>query len=270
MRVAVLGLGEAGSIYAADLVARGAVVTGVDPRVPIAPAGVTRCDDIAAAVASADVVLSLVGESSAADALAEALSAMPAVAVFADMNTGHPDAKRARGAAADARGISFVDVAVLAPVPRARADTPLLLSGAGVATLMPLFRELGLPGSDAGAEPGTAAGLKLLRSVFMKGLAALVLESATAAHSVGAQEWVLDQIASELGGSGPGASGRDLVERMMQGTRQHAVRREAEMRDVRSYLHALGVPHVMTDGTIAWLHALSAETDAAASAVHPC
>ena len=38
--IAVLGLGEAGSLLARDLVAAGAAVRGYDPRVP-APAGVT-------------------------------------------------------------------------------------------------------------------------------------------------------------------------------------------------------------------------------------
>ena len=38
--IAVLGLGEAGSLLARDLVAAGAAVRGFDPKVP-APAGVT-------------------------------------------------------------------------------------------------------------------------------------------------------------------------------------------------------------------------------------
>ncbi|MFE1665043.1 NAD(P)-binding domain-containing protein [Microbacterium sp. P02] len=263
MRVAVLGLGEAGSIYSADLAARGASVAGVDPRAVATPVGVTRAADIATAVQAADIVLSLVGGTSSRGALAEALPAMSPEAIYADMNTSHPDTKRALADAASARGVAFVDIAILAPVPRARIGTALLLSGPGAGALLPTLRGLGLPADDAGPEPGTAAGLKLLRSVFMKGLAAVVFESAEAAEVVGARDWVIDQMASELG-----PSGRELVERMIEGTRLHAVRREDEMRDVRAYLQSLDATHAMTDGTIEWLRRIAAEeerSDAAAS-----
>ena len=65
--VAVLGLGEAGSRYAADLLAAGCTVLGYDPpvaRTAGAPAGrsapsLRRAASPADAVAGADVVLSL-------------------------------------------------------------------------------------------------------------------------------------------------------------------------------------------------------------------
>ena len=224
MRVAVLGLGEAGSIYAADLPRRGASVIGTDLHQGIAPAGVRVAPDVPTAVRGADLVLSLVGASSAASVLDDALGAMDAESVFADMNTSGPDDKRRLAGAAAERGIPFVDVAILAPVPRARIDTPLLLSGPGVPQLRPLIDQLGLPARDVGPEPGAAARLKLLRSVFMKGLAAVVVESVTAAEVFGAEDWLMDQIAAELGSSGRGA-----VDHLVAGTTKHAVRRSAEM-----------------------------------------
>src|SRR5215204_1076026 len=199
MRVAVLGLGEAGSIYAVDLPGRGASVIGTDLHLGIAPAGVAVAPDIPSAVRGADVVLSLVGASSAASVLENALPAMDAGSIYADMNTSGPDDKRTLAGVAAERGIPFVDVAILAPVPRARIDTPLLLSGAGVPQLRPLIAQLGLPATEVGPEPGASARLKLLRSVFMKGLAAVVVESVTAAEIFGAEDWLTGQIAAELG-----------------------------------------------------------------------
>jgi len=259
MRVAVLGLGEAGSIYAADLSARGASVIGTDLRRSIAPPGVEVAADIPHAVRGADVVLSLVSASSAAAALAESLPVMTASSVFVDMNTSGPDEKRRLAASAAERGIPFVDVAILAPVPRARIDTPLLLSGSGLALLRPVLERFGIPATDVGEEPGAAAQRKLLRSVFMKGLAAVVVESITAAEAFGAEDWLIDQIASELG-----ASGRAAVDNLLAGTVKHAVRREAEMIDARELLDTLETPHPMTDGTIDWLHTIAARTDAPA------
>lgn len=126
------------------------------------------------------------------------------------------------------------------------------MSGPGTNRLLPVLAALRIPATGIGAEAGTAAGLKLLRSVFMKGLAATIFESVTAAEEVGAKDWIVEQVASELG-----PDGGVLVRRMLEGTLVHAVRREAEMREARSFLDTLGVPHPMTDGTIEWLQLLS-------------
>ena len=252
MRIAVLGLGEAGSIYAAGLAERGATVAAADPVVAEPPAGVVLADGAASAVHGAEAVLSLVTGAAAAAVLEEALPAMPPGSVFADLNTAAPELKRELAGRAAARGVLFADVAILAPVPRARLDTPLLASGPGADRLARLLGELRVPVQVVAGEAGAAAGLKLLRSVFMKGLAAAVFEAAEAAEALGAREWVLGQIAAELG-----PAGHELVGRMIEGTHRHAARRELEMREARSFLEGLGAAHPLTDATIEWLRTLA-------------
>ncbi|MGZ4310454.1 MAG: NAD(P)-dependent oxidoreductase, partial [Gaiellaceae bacterium] len=60
----------------------------------------------------------------------------------------------------------------LGVVPASGLATPALASGAGAGRFAELFRPLGMPVEVVGPRPGDAAGLKLLRSVFMKGMAA--------------------------------------------------------------------------------------------------
>ena len=62
-------------------------------------------------------------------------------------------------------------------MPDRGVGTPALASGDGAERFAELVRPFGMPVEVVGSEPGDAAGLKLLRSVFMKGLAASVLES---------------------------------------------------------------------------------------------
>lgn len=255
MRIAVLGLGEAGSIYARGLAERGADVVGFDPVVLEAPAGVTRVASIGEAVDGADLVLSLVGARAADTVLAEALPRMSTPAAFADFNTGAPAQKRDLASRADGTGIPFADVAVMAPVPRAGIDTELLASGDGAAATATVLGALGLPIRVVGGAAGDAAGLKLTRSIFMKGLAGLVFESLDAAAKIGAEAEVRAQIAGELGPDGDA-----LVQRLLDGTRQHAERREHEMRDTRAFLQSIDSPTWMTDGTLAWLRALGSTT----------
>lgn len=253
MRVAVLGLGEAGSIYARGLSSRGVTVRAFDPAVSAPPAGVTLADDGPSAVRDADVVASLVGASAAPQVASSVFGHMSGHAVFADMNTAAPADKQRMAAEAARAGVSFADVAVMAPVPRAGDLTPLLASGPGAARLTDLWAPLGIPVTDVGPEPGHAAGLKLLRSIFMKGLAALVFESVTAAERLDAGDWIRGELAGELGNGGA-----DLIERLLSGTRQHAQRREHEMQDVQAFLYTLGAPSWMTASTIRWLHAIAA------------
>lgn len=247
----MLGFGEAGSIYARGLAERGAEVVGFDPAVTDPPTGVIRLPSIADAVDGADLVLSLVGARHAGDVLGEALPRMSPTTAFADFNTGAPEQKRSLADSAVAAGVPFADVAVMAPVPRAGVETELLASGDGAATTADALSSLGLPIRVVGREAGDAAGLKLVRSVFMKGLAGLVFETLSAADRLGAGDEMRAQIVAELGPDGDA-----LVQRLIDGSRQHARRREHEMLDTRDFLRSIESPAWMTEGTIAWLRSL--------------
>jgi 3-hydroxyisobutyrate dehydrogenase len=246
MRVAILGLGEAGRRYGADLAAAGWQVTGYDPVPTPTPPAVIRAPSIPDAVANADLVISLTGSRSAENAAEAAASALADGACFADFNTTSPSVKRA--VAARIRRACVADVAVLAPVPRLGAATPLLVSGGGADAVAVAFRSIGAD-VDVLAEPvGGAASRKLLRSVFMKGLAATVLEAMTAATAAGCGDWIRAQIAGELG-----PDGAELVERLITGSRRHAARRIDEVQASRGHLAELGVPTPVCDAAIRWL-----------------
>jgi 3-hydroxyisobutyrate dehydrogenase-like beta-hydroxyacid dehydrogenase len=251
-RIAIIGLGEAGRIFAQGFAARGALVTAFDLTPPGDPlAGVAVSSSIAEAVADAEAVVSLVGAVAATAVAEEVLVHLAAGAVLADFNTAAPELKTGLAARAAERGALFADVAVLAPARRSGAETPLIASGTGAERLRGLLRPFGVPIESMGERAGDAAGLKLLRSVFMKGLAGVVLESLSAAASRGAEDWMRGQIAAELG-----PAGEELLERLLEGTERHAHRREHEMRAVRAYLDELGTPSWMTAGAIEWLHAV--------------
>ena len=141
------------------------------------------------AVRGAELVLSL---TTAAAARAAATAAAPALqpgAVYADLNTGSAQLKRDVAATVEDAGALFADVAVMAPVPGRGLRTPLLASGSGAERLAELLAAARRARRGAGAEPGTAAARKLLRSVFMKGLAAALLEGAAAARAAGCEDW---------------------------------------------------------------------------------
>jgi 3-hydroxyisobutyrate dehydrogenase-like beta-hydroxyacid dehydrogenase len=255
LRVAVLGLGEAGSEIARDLVAADALVRGYDPRPDrAAPPGAVDCNGEADAVAGSDVVLSA---NSAADAEQALRSGLPAAApgtVWADLNTAAPALKRRLADIAEPAGVAFADVALMSTVPGRGVRTPMLVSGPGGARWAALVQALGTEVSLVAGPPGAAAQRKLLRSVFYKGMGAAVVEALAAARAAGLEEWMRDHLRQELS-----AADAALVDRLEDGSIRHAHRRAAEMVAAGELLTELGVPALVTSASEQWLRILDGE-----------
>jgi 3-hydroxyisobutyrate dehydrogenase-like beta-hydroxyacid dehydrogenase len=235
-RIAVLGLGEAGSLIARDLVAAGADVRGYDP-LSIVVDGVESRGSEAAAVADADVVLSVNSSHDARTALENALAGLRPGTLWADLNTASPGLKVALAERAEERGVPVVDVALMSPVPGKGLRTPMLVSGDAAGRYAELLTGLG---ADVAVQPGpvgTAISRKLLRSVFYKGLAAAVVEALRGAEAAGCADWLRGNIAAELA-----SFDERTVDRLVDGTHTHARRRADEMAAATEQLEELGVP----------------------------
>jgi 3-hydroxyisobutyrate dehydrogenase-like beta-hydroxyacid dehydrogenase len=256
LTVALLGLGEAGSAIAGDLVAAGASVSGFDPARPETPAGVRLAVDARGAVVDSDVVLSLNAASAAVDAAASAASGLRAGQVYADLNSTAASVKRAVSEVVSPTGAAFADVALMDVVPGHGLRTPALVSGPGAEDFARRLSPLGMPVEILGAEPGTAATRKLLRSVFMKGLAASCLESMRAARAAGCEDWMREEITGVLT-TADGA----LLDRLLTGSARHAARRVHEVRDARELLTELGVESRVALAAEGWLTQLEGERD---------
>jgi 3-hydroxyisobutyrate dehydrogenase-like beta-hydroxyacid dehydrogenase len=245
IHVALLGLGEAGTAFAADFIALGVPTAGWDPVPTRSVSGLRRAESVAAAVAGADLVLSLNSGASALPAAEAAAEAFSPGSLFADLNTTGVAAKREIAAAVRSAGASFADVALLAPVPGRGVRTPALASGDGAARYAEILSSVGAEVDVVGPEPGAAAARKLLRSVFMKGLAVSVLESLAAAEAAGCADWLRADIVATLRDAD-----ESLVDRLVEGSGVHAGRRIVEMEAAAELLHELGVePHVARAAT---------------------
>jgi RraA family protein len=257
MRVAVIGLGEAGSLYATGFAAKGWTVTGFDPADNLTPVDVTRFDQVADAVAGADLVLSLTGGKAALRAATAAAPHVPSTALFADLNAGPATLKKQIAAViSEASGALFADVSVVGSVPTYGAQTPLVVSGQGAARAAELFDTIGAAVEDIAGQPGDASRRKLLRSTFMKGLGALIVESVQIGKAAGAEAWVREQIANEL------VTGQSAVDRLYSGTVKHADRRATEADASVALADELGVRPVSARATAEIHHALADEAKA--------
>ncbi len=88
---------------------------------------------------------------------------------------------------------AYIDVAVMAPVPPARLQTPLLIGGPQAEAIAPRLQGLGL-NARYGASTVGRVGDKMCRSVMIKGLEALTTECLFAAREYGVEEEVLSSL----------------------------------------------------------------------------
>ncbi len=251
-QIAFVGFGEAAQAMAEGLAGEAGVsrLTAFDIRVgdqaqrPLLEARaaerkVTLYETVADTVASADLVLSLVVGSAASKAAAEAGTALASGQIFVDLNSIGPDAKKSAAealasAAADAR---FVEGAVMARVPPYRHKVPILLAGEAAEQAAALMAACGMEVEVVGTEIGQACAVKMIRSIFVKGIEALLIESLTAAERAGVRERIIDSIS----GTFPGPDWRDTANYYIGRTQQHGARRVTEMKEAAATLEALGL-----------------------------
>ncbi|MFI9025280.1 DUF1932 domain-containing protein [Streptomyces sp. NPDC053560] len=236
MKVGILGLGEAGALYAKGFAEHDWEVSGFDPGDVPTPAGVARAATAVEAVQGCDLVLSLTGAKAAPAVAQEVAPHLQARAVYADMNAGAPELKRhiADVISKGSRAV-FADVSVIGSVLKYRHRTALVASGQGASVIADYFGTLGAPVEDLGDEPGAASARKLLRSLFMKGLGAVIVEAVDAGRAAGDESWVREQIAKEL------VDGESALERLYDGTFKHADRRGREVAAAAELVAELGL-----------------------------
>jgi 3-hydroxyisobutyrate dehydrogenase len=253
VKCAVIGLGEAGSRYAAALADHGHDVAGLDPGDKPTPPGVRRVGSMAQAVADAELVLVATGAAASPGIATAAAPCLLPRACYADFTSSAPAVMEHLAQIVEGAGASFADVAILGPVTWHGARTPLMVSGSGGKAVDELMSALGAKVEVLDAPAGAAMAHKLLRSVFMKGLASIIGEAVEASRAAGYEQWARNQIAAQLAGDG-----HAVIDRLLTGTELHAERRRLEMRDTAAYLDSLGVAPVMTRATEAALQRIAA------------
>lgn len=204
--------------------------------------GVTVAE-YSAGIANADWIISAVTADqslAAIEALAPHLSAGRTVI---DINSVSPDRKRKSAALVEKAGATYLDMAVMAPVhPRAHR-TPVLVAGGVSPALRGMLERLDFSFRIVGDEVGRATAIKMVRSLFVKGLEAITVEALLAAEASGCFEEIFDSLSSSFAGLGWPEFANYEFER----TIRHGKRRAAEMRESAATVAALGLNGRLAD-----------------------
>src|SRR6185295_15627737 len=200
-------------------------------------ASATIVESPAALARASEIVFSTVTSSSALDAANQNAACLEARHIYADLNSVSPALKQEIDRVVSASGARFVEVAVMAPVLPYGHRVPMLAGGPHAATFAERVTPLGMRCEVLAGAVGTAAAVKMCRSIVVKGLEALMCECVLGASRYDAGAHVF----ASLNESFPGIDWQKLADYMVGRVVVHGERRAREMEEVAETLRAIGV-----------------------------
>ena len=268
MRIALIGYGEVGKILAEDLRRQDRAVTAFDlklqgdgkesnaMRAHGLLLGVKLAGSHAEAVRDAGLVISAVTANQDVSVAESCAPGLQQGAFFLDFNSASPGAKCRAAEIVNAAGGRYVEGAVMASVPPYRIKVPLLLGGPDAGALEPVLKDFGFAASVASEKLGVASATKMCRSVMIKGLEAMVIESFTAARAYGVEDAVIASLQETFPGIDWEKQGTYFFQRVIE----HGQRRSEEMREAAETVREIGLAPCSAAGTAerqAWVAELA-------------
>lgn len=255
--IALIGFGEAGGIFGQDFAAAGFTVSTFDillnseasRAAMLAKAGnakVDARDTLQEAIAAADLVISAVTASSATEVAVNAAPFLRAGQIYLDINSVSPETKQQIARTLERSPAAFVEAAVMAAVAPQRLKVPMLLGGPHAAAAGERLRAIGMNAKPVSERVGVASAIKMCRSIIIKGLEAITVESMFTARRYGAEKQVLESLAAtfpEMGWNGA------LPDYLISRVAEHGKRRAAEMREAAQAIVDAGLEPLTAMGT---------------------
>ncbi len=251
-RIGLVGYGEVGRIFSSGLRDKpGVAAVGAwdlkfaqDPahgahaehaQVQAHPSMQSLCE-------ASDFIVSAVTASNTLAVAQEAARFVRPGTVFLDLNSASPATKQQAAALVDAAGAHYVEAGVMTSVPPYGIRVPMLLGGAHAGELAQRLVAWGLDARAVSDQLGVASAIKMCRSIMIKGLEALVIESYTTARAYGVEDHVLPTLAETFPSIDWPTQGAYFFSRVVQ----HGKRRAEEMRESANTVREAGFAPLMT------------------------
>jgi 3-hydroxyisobutyrate dehydrogenase-like beta-hydroxyacid dehydrogenase len=248
-KVGLIGYGEVGKIFAAGIRAQAGVQSvgawdlkfstsdgraAAEPHA--APVGVDLHASSEALCGASELVISAVTASNTLAVAEEAARHLRPGTVFLDFNSASPGTKQRCAALIESRGAHYVEAGVMTSVPPYGIKTPMLLGGPQAAALAALLTAWGMDATAVSEKLGVASAIKMCRSVMIKGLEALVIESYATARAYGVEDHVLPTLVETFPSIDWDKQGAYFFSRVVQ----HGQRRAEEMREAANTVREAG------------------------------
>lgn len=250
VRIAIIGLGEVGRCYASALHAAGHRLQLCESMPSKAALDLASSLDLpiqhdpGSWISASPWVLSCVTGASSLAVAQQLAGLMTTGHHLADFTTASPGIKKHAASSLAERGVHYVDTAIMGSIAMTGVRTPLLAAGHGAGSLKEIIDQAGGRMEIlAQGSAGDAISIKVLRSIFTKGMEALSVELLMSAEQQGVRELLYEQL-----GDIDRAPLRSVIEAMVRTHVVHARRRGEEVQHAQSELTRQGLPSVILPG----------------------
>ena len=155
---------------------------------------------------------------------------------FLDLNSASPGTKKQAAELIDGAGGHYVEAGVMTSVPPYGIRVPMLLGGRQAGVLAEQLMAWGMDAKAVSDQLGVASAIKMCRSVMIKGLEALVIESYATARAYGVEDHVIPTLQETFPGIDWQQTGGYFFSRVVQ----HGQRRAEEMREAANTVAEAG------------------------------
>jgi len=170
--------------------------------------------------------------------------------IWADLVSAAPAIKAACAEQAAEAGVPYVDIAMMSAAWIHGHRTPLWICGSGESAFAAWAQAQSTPIRSLGAQAGTAAKVKMCRSIILKGMAAVLIEGLIVAEKNGIADLALQCIREDLG-----ETITDTVcTRFIAGSLLHGERRAVELRGAIDLAQRSGWQERTINSTADMLH----------------
>jgi len=251
----MIGFGEAASVLSKPFCERGARVCAYDvllERHDGRAALLRRCKTegvrfcpLPEAVADAEFVFSLVTTQSAVSAAQKCAAVLKPTQTYVDLNSTSPKVKLEIDRIVRESGAQFVDGAILGAIGATGERTRILYAGKTAPAAAETCSRLGWNVTYYHPAVGAASTFKMLRSIFSKGLEALLIEFLLAGKMAGIEKDLWDDVTEFMSGN----PFQGIADNWIRTHGQACERRFHEMAQVLETMEHVGVHPLMTKCT---------------------
>jgi 3-hydroxyisobutyrate dehydrogenase-like beta-hydroxyacid dehydrogenase len=256
-RIGIIGYGEAGTAFAKPLSVHDSVTLSVFdirfignttsqlPDNRTIEQNICIVDDLESLVADNELILSVVTSEASMSVVKATLPYINGSKIYVDMNSVSAKTKIRMGELVEEKGGAFIEAAILGAIAAYGYRSPVLACGRRAQEFAAFFNNLGFDIRYLSEDLGKASNMKMLRSVFSKGVESLLIEMMIAAKRSDLLEGVMAEIVEFM----DKRSFQEIANAWITTTVMHAKRRAEEMEHVIETLNELKIKPIMTTAT---------------------
>jgi len=258
IKIGFIGFGEAASIFSKEMSNKGAEIRVYDILITqkngleIIRSRILnnniQINFLKEVIIKSDYILSTVPSQFAKNVAKECAEHLKPNKIYVDLNSTSPFVKIEIGRIIESSKAYFVEGAILGAVGITGPKTHALTTGEKGKEVAEIFTNLGLNFSYYSPEIGKASMFKMLRSIFSKGIEAMLLEFLIAGKKAGIEKDLWDDITDFM-------SKKPFDQIAANWIKTHVIayeRRYHEITQVIETMKELGIEPIMTSGTEAF------------------